>query len=191
MNNIDLKLLANEYGLEFETVKSVVIVESRGQGFDKEGNPKVLFEGHWFHKFTKGKYDKSNPTVSYPKWTSKYYNMNQRNRLIEAAKLDYKAALMSASWGLGQVMGFNYKLVGYDSVISFSEAMCTSEYLQAKAMFDYIKNTGLLEPLKRINKGLTRNQRIRYWKIFAKKYNGSGYEKNDYHNKLENNYATT
>lgn len=190
INDLQFKLLATQYGMDIAVAKSVLKVESRGEGFDKEGNPKILFEGHQFHKFTKGKFDKTNPTISYPKWTTKYYNMNQQNRLIEAAGLDYEAALKCTSWGLGQVMGFNYKIVGYADVESFCKAMFDSEYLQAKAMFDYIKNTGLLEPLKNINKQMTRQERLVYWRIFAKGYNGPGYASNKYDTKLEDSYAT-
>ena len=185
MNNTDLTLLANEYDLDFDVIKAVVTVESLGEGFDKTGYPKILFEGHWFHKFTKGKFDKTNPTISYKRWTTKYYNMSQKKRLTEAYRLDADAALMSTSWGLGQVMGFNYKLVGYTTVDLFAQAMFENEYLQAKAMFDYIKNTGLLEPLKRITKELDKDERIIHWRKFAYSYNGSGYEKNNYHNKLD------
>src|SRR5208282_780079 len=53
----DFQTAANEYGIEVAVIHAVAKVESGGRtGFDSQGRPKILFEAHIFHKFTKGKY---------------------------------------------------------------------------------------------------------------------------------------
>ena len=76
-----------------------------------------------------------------------------------------------------QVMGFNYKLVGYETPEDFVKAMFLSEYNQIKAGLDYIKNVGLIDEIK-----------TKSWRAFARGYNGAGYAKNNYHVKLQTAY---
>lgn len=177
ITNSQLQNLAKEYDIELAAIKAVLEVESSGDGFDNNGYPSVLYEGHIFHRLTKGKFSKTHPHLSYPKWVKTYYNQNQIERINEAGELDNKAALMSASWGCMQVMGFNYKLVNYNTIEEFVVAMFESEYKQIKAGLDYIKNAGLLDELK-----------TKSWRAFARGYNGPQYAVNNYHNKLKNAY---
>src|SRR5690606_34593899 len=46
----DVVNLANRLGLSVATIKAVNEVESSGRGFNVDGNPKILFEGHVFWK---------------------------------------------------------------------------------------------------------------------------------------------
>lgn len=177
ITNVELAQLAKVYSIELAALKAVIEVESRGDGFYDDGLPVVLFEGHQFHKFTRGKFDKSHPELSYPTWTTKWYKYNQPDRVDEAAELDFKAAILSTSWGCMQVMGFNYKLVGFETPETFAQAMFISEYNQIKAGLDYIVNAGLLPEIR--NKA---------WRAFARGYNGKEYEKNNYHVKLQTAY---
>jgi len=178
ITNQQLTELANSYGIELAALKAVIEVESRGDGFYSTGEPVVLFEGHQFHKFTRGKFSKTHPELSYPDWTSKWYKYNQPDRVDEAAELDFKAAILSTSWGCMQVMGFNYKLVGYETPEDFVKAMFLSEYNQIKAGLEYIKNADLLDEIK-----------FKAWRAFARGYNGKGYAKNNYHVKLQTAYT--
>lgn len=108
MKNKDYQQAADLLGVELATIKAVAEVESKGSGFLKSGEPVILFEGHIFHRLTNGKYSTpENADISYPKWTTKYYNKNQHKRLQKAVELDRNAALQSASWGKFQIMGFN------------------------------------------------------------------------------------
>ena len=98
-------------GCDVEAVMAVAAVESSGGGFDPEGFPKTLFEGHWFHKLTNGKYSADYPTLSYPKWTKQFYGktwQEEKARLAQAMTLDRQAAMLSSSWGMFQIMGFNF-----------------------------------------------------------------------------------
>ena len=80
ITNQELAELAKSYGIELAALKAVIEVESRGDGFYSTGEPVVLFEGHQFHKFTKGKFDKTHPeffllrVCSSPYKDSRYYS---------------------------------------------------------------------------------------------------------------------
>ena len=170
---------AKQIGAEYGAVAAVVTVESGGDGMcDKF--PKILFEGHIFSRLTGGKYDKTNPTISYPKWTKQFYAKTQegeRKRLDEAVALNRDAALQSASWGLFQIMGMNYKLCGFNSVQEFVNKNCASEEEQLAIFLTFLKNSGILQFLI-----------AKDWVNFAKRYNGPGYAANKYDVKLQQAY---
>lgn len=164
---------------EVEAVKAVCAVEAPRGGFS-EGICVTLFEGHIFHKYTKGRFDTRAPTLSFPKWTREHYARTasgERFRLARARMLDDTAALMSASWGRFQIMGFNFALCGYTSVESFCAAMQESEAKQLDAFVEYIQSVGLMDELQ-----------DKRWADFARKYNGPLYLKNAYDTKLADAY---
>lgn len=160
---------------EIACVKAVAEVESNGGGFLPSDEPKILFEGHVFYELTKGKFGVSN--VSYPKWISTYYNQDQHERLAKAAALDRNAALQSASWGKFQVMGKNWKSLGYLSLQQFINAMYESEGKQLEAFVRFVKVNKLDDELRRKD-----------WAGFARGYNGPGYAKNKYDLKMATAY---
>lgn len=162
-------------GCEVAAVKAVAEVEALNGGFNADGTPKILFEGHWFWKFTKGKFGETN--FSYPKWISKYYGLNQHTRLQSAASRDREAALKSASWGMFQIMGFNYEKAGFKTLQSFINAMYSTERDHLIAFCHFVKNSKLDKYLK-----------DKDWAKFAYRYNGSGYAKNKYDIKLDAAY---
>lgn len=161
-------------------VKAVSLVESAGSGFNSDGSPKILFEGHQFYKYTKGAFASTHPTLCYPKWTKVYYcadNLQEHLRLQRACTLNRTAALMSTSWGKFQIMGFNFGLCGFNSIQSFVNAMYKNEGAHLQAFCEYVKATTLDDEL--------RNQD---WHTFARAYNGPAYMKNDYAGKLARAY---
>ena len=178
LTNKDYQIAAEVLGVDIATIKTVAEVESDGGGFLKNGQPKVLFEGHWFHRFTNGKYTNTeNANVSYPNWNTTYYNENQHLRLAKAVRLNREAALKSASWGKFQIMGFNYEAAGFGNLQSFINAMYRNEGAQLLAFVNFVKN-----------EGLDRFLVAKDWAGFAKRYNGSGYAKNKYDVKLAEAY---
>ena len=165
-------------------VETVAEVESAGQAFYPDGFPVILFERHKFHKFTGGKYAKDHPRISSrtaggyspPKGAGTFAERNekwQRSKFSEAFKLDPVAAMKSCSWGRFQLMGFNYEVCGFKSVGAFVDAMKESEGRQLDAFVEFVINSGLGDEL-----------RNHEWEEFARRYNGPGYKKNDYHIKL-------
>lgn len=108
--------LATSLGIEVPVLKAVAYVESSGSGFlPSSSKPKVLFEGHVFHRLTGGIYDDEYPNLSYRKWSREKYSgslAGEWRRLEAACQLNRPAALQSASWGMFQIMGFNYAYCG-------------------------------------------------------------------------------
>jgi hypothetical protein len=183
----DMEACAQEFGLEAILIKTVYTVESNGNGFLKDGRPRILFEGHIFWKQLKDKgippepHVKGNEDILYPKWTKQYYARNpadEYKRLEKAVRIDREAAYMSASWGLFQVMGMNYKAAAFASVDAYVAAQQESAYQQLRAFLHFIRNSKLLDLLKQ-----------QQWEAFAKHYNGPGYKENNYDVKLKNTYA--
>ena len=187
LTNEQIKQLAIQHGIEYACLKAVVEVEASGDGFIGE-LPKILYEPHIMHRLlTKKNYItirnnlmKAHPNLCYPRWGTYKYGAEsiQHKRLEIASQFNRDTALESCSWGLGQVMGFHWKSLGYESLQAFINDMYESEAKQLEAMIRFIKVNGLLLALK--NKD---------WVKFAKGYNGSGYAKNKYHIKLANAYA--
>lgn len=186
LTNEQIKQLAIQHGIEYACLKAVVEVEASGDGFIGE-LPKILYEPHIMHRLlTKKNYItirnnlmKAHPNLCYPRWGTYKYGAEsiQHKRLEIASQFNHDTALESCSWGLGQVMGFHWKSLGYESLQAFINDMYESEAKQLEAMIRFIKVNGLLLALK--NKD---------WVKFAKGYNGSGYAKNKYHIKLANAY---
>ncbi len=165
---------------EVAAIKAVCTVESPRGGFNPDDSPVTLFEGHIFYKYTNGKFASSNPSLCYPKWTTKFYGKSwqeEQARLQSAIALDRRAALLSASWGRFQIMGFNFALVGFTDLQKFINAMYQSEAAQLAAFCEYVRHNGLADELQR-----------RDWAGFARGFNGADYAKNDYAGKLERAY---
>lgn len=178
ITDCDYKIAAALLDVDVATIKAVAEVESAGGGFLANGQPKILFEGHWFHKLTGGKYtNPENANISYPNWKTSYYNENQHARLAKAVKLDRTAALKSASWGKFQIMGFNFEKAGFENLQSFINAMYKDEGAHLMAFVNFVKSEGLDKYLKKKD-----------WAAFARRYNGSGYAKNMYDVKLAKAY---
>lgn len=187
LTNEQIKDLANKHGIEYACLKAVVEVEASGKGFIGD-LPKILYEPHIMYRLlTKKNYItirnnlmKAHPNLCYPRWGTYKYGAEsiQHRRLEVASQYNRDTALESCSWGLGQVMGYHWKSLGYESLQAFINDMYESEAKQLEAMIRFIKVNGLLLALK--NKD---------WVKFARGYNGAGYAKNKYHIKLANAYA--
>jgi hypothetical protein len=178
LSDQDKAAIAKSFNLELALVLSFLQVETKNGGFLPSGRTKILFEGHYFSRLTGGKYDATHPTISYPKWTSSHYmrdSEKEYDRLTLAMTLDKHAALMSASWGLGQTMGENYKLCGFDSVEKMVEDYATSEYFQLIGALTFIKN----QPV------VFHALQERHFDVFAHYYNGPQCAVNHYPENLQ------
>ena len=175
----DVREIANEMDVPFAHLMAVLDVEAAGRGFllnePAPARPKILFEAHVFYRETPAPVSKTRPDLSSRRWDRSLYKGGSAewDRLRDAMTFDPVAALRSASWGLGQVMGFNHEKAGCDSIEQFVVENFTGERQQFKHMLNFISNVGLYEPL-----------RAGRWASFAKGYNGSGYRKNRYDERL-------
>ncbi len=189
LSDEDIEVAAKTMGVEYAALKAVIHVETGGSGFLKNGSPKILFEGHIFWKKLKeiGKkprdYSDDHPNIVYKKWDrSKYIGgEGEYTRLATAKLINEAAALESTSWGMFQIMGFNYTLIKdatgkakYNSVQAFVENQLKSEAAQLEDFVMFMHTNGYTEFLK-----------DKKWGKFARKYNGSGFKKNHYDTKLE------
>lgn len=176
----DLPRIGHRIGVGEDEIHAVMDVEASGSGFDSRGRLKMLFEPHifWQQLGPGPKRDRAaRAGLAYPHWGAKPYPKDSYPRLIEAMKIDEAAALKSASWGLGQIMGFNHLLAGYSTVYKMIEDFVLDEDNHLEAMVQFI-----------IGKRLDGYIRSHQWDKFAQGYNGAGYARHGYHTKLASRY---
>lgn len=166
----DLGNAAQALRVEPPHIWALLMVEAKACGFDEQRRPKILYERHIFSRLTNGVFDEH--AISSP-IRGGYNEGPQYDRLKAAFQLAPPEALASCSWGLGQVMGNNHRLVGYDRVESFVSAMIDGEAEQLAVMTAFIRANGLDDAL--------RNQR---WAEFARVYNGPKFQEHAYDTKL-------
>ena len=184
LSQSDYQAAADALGVDVATIMAVTEVEARKAGFYPEGEPIVLFERHKFFKFLaehRGADVAQNtfathPNLCNPKSGGYLRGRAEWFRLQSACAIDRECALLSASYGLFQIMGFNYIYCGFDRVDEFVEAMSTTEGVQLQAFVAFVlhkKNASMLDCL-----------RAHDWAGFARLYNGVNYAQNDYDSKL-------
>ena len=164
-------------GVDAAEVWTVLSVETKGFGYLPDRRPLILFERHIFSKQTGGAFDTTNPDISSPKPGGYAGGAEEYERLAAAIALNRHAALNSTSWGIGQVMGFNSNLAGYDPVEAMVDAMVHDEDAQLACMANFVKAEGLHQPLQNHN-----------WARFARGYNGTDFAKNQYDTRLASYY---
>lgn len=183
----DFRLVAMLLDCETAALKAVQKVETGGRGgFFAPGKPAILFEGHIFWNQLKkrgidpAKYAAANGNILYPKWEKGHYKggLGEYDRLEQARKIHREAADASASWGMFQIMGFNFAACGEKSVESFVAAMCESERKQLILSGRFIYG----------NRNMCNALQDKAWARFAKLYNGPAYAANHYDTKLSTAY---
>lgn len=179
LDDLDLPKLGARIGVGEDEIHAFLDVETLGHGFDALGRPVILFEPHVFYRNLAGaaRAKAVAAGLAYPKWGQQPYPKDSYPRLKGACAIDETAALKSASWGLGQVLGENFKAAGYETVQAMVSDMMLDEELQLAAAVNFIKFHKLYD-----------NLRNHDWAGFAKGYNGAGYRKNSYDTRLAEAY---
>lgn len=175
LDDIDLPRIGARIGVGEDEIHAVLDVETNGRGFDAKGRPRMLFEPHVFWRELgkgEGRDIAEKKGLAYPKWRRDYPN-DSYPRLASAMSINEEAALRSASWGLGQIMGFNCVLAGYPSARAMVEDFLDDEEKHLEAMVTFI-----------VSAKLDRFLRARDWAGFARGYNGAGFAANGYDRKL-------
>lgn len=168
IDDSDYHLAAQKIGCEVAAIKAVANTESgvNGSYYNFNGGdddvPSILFERHYFSRYTKGVYDATHSNISSMSIDSYGKYSEQYKKILKAYSLDPDAALKSASWGKFQIMGANYKAAGYASVSDFVLDMSRSEKNHLKAFVNYINADSRLKKAM-VNKD---------WLGFACIYNG-------------------
>lgn len=165
--------IAEKYGWEYAALNAVALVEGAGHGYDpKTGLILIQFEKHWF----KRKNEDWRADTIHTLWQSN----NVGSQAVEwpayrsAYASDQEAAMLSTSWGMMQVMGFNHLICGFKTVREMVKFAEESEANQLELGCRFIK----------ANPKLDRALKNKDWRTFAYHYNGEEYEKFNYHNRM-------
>lgn len=155
------KDIANEKGYDKAVLLAFIEVETGGRGFDQNtGKILIQFEPLWFKRKV--------PFAPSGLWSVNKVDVQGREweAFNNAFKINQNGAMESTSIGLGQIMGFHFKRLGFSSV---------------GAMWDDAKK-GLKNQILQIVKFLETDQRLRTairmkdWHTIATIYNGAGYK---------------
>ena len=177
-----LKEKAAEIGTTGAVLAAIMKVESSGRGFGNDGRTIIRFENHIFRKewgaANSASFDKFFKYDATQGWKGHQWRKTEtaawepchKSQVVEwdvmafARTLDETAALKSASWGAGQIMGFHFKTIGYADVQSMVKKFDEGIKPQLDAVVAFIKSNNLC------TKGLKSNDYV----MFAKGYNGAG-----------------
>ena len=173
--------------LDPKALAAVAEVESNGTVFavvNGRSEPLILPEFHIFDRRLAGEKRAIARAqgLAFPNWNPKKYERSQAarwERLNRMRMIDDAAALESTSWGLGQVMGFHWKALGFRSVDELVKTARQGVEGQIDLMARFIVINRLDDELNR-----------RDWSAFARGYNGPGYKKNNYHIKMARVFAS-
>lgn len=165
---------ARVHGIEPEVLTAFGQIESPKGPYMTDGRMPILFEAHVFARNTnpKGKYNEEFPTLSSNKWDRHLYGAAgswQYERLCRAMALDQRAALMACSWGAYQILGENYKMLGFECVEEMVFYMLESEANQFDCFIRFLVNRSIMPAL-----------RAKDWATAFYKYNGPAYAKHGY-----------
>lgn len=187
----DVAAVAKANNIPVAAFLAVIEVESNGAPFEPDGiTPRFLFERHVFNKQLRGQPTKQAAALKSGVASQSYNKKNYadqgsgtgRRALLNAAlRIDEEAAYSSASWGVGQIMGFHAKAMGYPSASAMVKSMSSNadgERGQIEVMARFIMANNLVRFL-----------RNRDWASFAYRYNGEAYKTNRYDTKLAKAYA--
>jgi hypothetical protein len=173
LTNSQIYDLATQFGLEYKSVKAIIQVESGQHGFsEKTGRIIIQFEPSWFKRENTDWKQDTKHTV----WQSNQVGDQTAEWIAfnDAFASDADAAMKSTSIGMMQVMGFHYAEVGFKTVGAMWEYGKVSESNQVEIALKWIKTVpALYEALK-----------AKDWAKVAYYYNGSGYAKFHYDDRL-------
>ncbi len=176
-------------GVDAASIQAVCATETSGAGFFSNGECTILFEREWMYKqlvTSIGQSGADNFAQSYPNLVATngggyIGGIAEYGRLNQAITLNPECAILSASWGMFQIMGFNFAECGYANVDAYVADMKSSETAQLDAFIHFVqnyRNGALLTALQNKN-----------WSTFALDYNGSG-NVAAYSSKMASNYTT-
>lgn len=189
IEDLDIPRIAHRILVGEDEMHALMETETSGKGFDAQGRPKMLFEPHRFYANLKGAERDAavKAGLAYKDWKPGAYPRDSYPRLKKAIAINETAALSSASWGLGQVMGENFKMAGYASPQAMVLAMMEDEETHLDAMVNFIVSAGIDDEMRTLA-GLTRKTTPEDCIPIVEVYNGKGFRKNDYHTKFAANH---
>lgn len=183
----DVRQTARNLGVHPAVCMSVLKTECNWPnkpGYFRSNRPAILFERHYFYRYL----SKVDPALAnrlaqtHPHICNRSYGgykggEREWDRLNEAASYHSSSALMSASYGLAQVMGAHYALLGYPSVQHMVRAAAASEQDQLRFFERFVK----------AHPAIHQGMRTLNWNAVARGYNGPA-RVSEYGPKLAQNY---
>jgi len=177
---------AEELKIDPAALLAVVEVESGGRAYARvEGRdaPLIRWEGHVFHRCLPPALRKRAVAagLSAPRSGEIVNPVAQADRyamLRRAEEIDLDAAPMAVSWGVGQVLGENWRWLGYASPQALAAEALSGLKGQVRLMARFIDRRGLREALE-----------ARDWAAFARAYNGAAYRRYRYDERMADAYA--
>lgn len=142
---------AARLGINPEVATAFLIAESGGRAFGKLGRVLLRFELHhfsrlargWKHQFklTKGYSHRGHKMLVHGKWRFIHVDRQDREHaaFALACLIDEDAACTSTSFGLGQIMGSNHRIAGYNSAAAMMEDFQRSEAAQVAGFFRFLE----------------------------------------------------
>ena len=133
---------ALDMGVDPLVLQAIMSVESNEKGWGPTGRVLLRFEPHVFFRNT-------GRTVLLPGMTEPVVSQTGRRRggqadewqaYETASKIDAEAAAQSTSWGIGQIMGFNYKALGYSSAVEMAADFDARLEAQLVGMSKFIRS---------------------------------------------------
>lgn len=106
-----IKKLSAQFGVDSAALASFIMTETGGKGFDdKTGKILIQFEPKWFKRQV--------PYVPSGKWSVNKVDVQSKEWIAfnDAFAKNADGAMRSTSIGLGQIMGFHFKRLGFKSV---------------------------------------------------------------------------
>lgn len=191
LKDSDYKAAAERLNVSELTIRVFGAVEGNGVGFLSNGKPKILFERHRMYAYLKQKKGEAYANqmkAKYPNIVNTASGGYQGNaaeyvRLELAKQIDEESALMSASWGQFQIMGENWKDLGYTSVQEFVDQHFASESYHLDAFVRFIEFKSGTIANKKVK--LIDALRAQNWDAVFTLYNGSNYKKLGYQAKFQ------
>lgn len=180
LEDMDLPRIGHRIGVGEDEIHAVLDVEAAGKAFDSHGRPKMLFEPHVFYRELGPGPERDwavSDGLARRRW-KRDYPKDSYARLKRAMEISPDKALRSASWGMGQVMGFNCLSAGYETARDMVAAFMDDADNHLEAMVSFIVVNHLDDELRRHD-----------WAGFARGYNGKGFAQNHYDTKLAKAYA--
>jgi hypothetical protein len=170
-----------------EAALAVVDVESNGKPYSVVGGvkrPTILFEPHLLYRRLSGaaRDEAVAARLAAQKRDKKLYGKTQADRwaqiaaaqeLLRRHKLDPGIAIECTSFGVGQVLGQNWKALGFGSVNEFFDLVNRDIAGQVEVMLRYIVVNDLDDELREGR-----------WAAFARGYNGPAYAQNHYDTRM-------
>lgn len=181
----DFERAADRIGCGIAEVRTIWQVEAGGAGLDGLGRPKILPEKHKVRLYIPRNLqdDAVRDGYAFWKWTrSRQYAGFGGGRSVSSLNARYDflrrleewlqkrgmnawwwPGLMGTSWGGPQIMGFNHKLAGFDTVEEMLEAIGFSEGGQLDALVSFLEAKRLFDDICEHD-----------WQTVARLYNGAG-----------------